>query len=56
MADDRMTLAQLLEEGSDADLVREMVGYVAQRRMDLDAEGLCGAPTASTAASAMCCA
>ena len=38
-----MALAQLLEKGSDADLLREMVGYVAQRLMELDVEGLCGA-------------
>lgn len=39
----RMALAELLEKGSDADLLREMVGFVAQRMMDLDVEGLCGA-------------
>jgi hypothetical protein len=43
MTDVRMALAQLLEKGSDADLLREMVGYVAQRLMELDVEGLCGA-------------
>lgn len=43
MTDMRMALAQLLEKGSDADLLREMVGFVAQRLMDLDVEGLCGA-------------
>lgn len=36
-------MAELLEKGSDADLLREMVGFVAQRMMDLDVEGLCGA-------------
>jgi putative transposase len=43
MTDVRMALAQLLEKGSDADLLREMVGYVAQRLMELDVEGVCGA-------------
>lgn len=43
MTDMRMALAELLEKGSDADLLREMVGFVAQRMMDLDVEGLCGA-------------
>jgi putative transposase len=43
MTDVRMALAQLLEKGSDADLLREMVGYVAHRLMELDIEGLCGA-------------
>ena len=37
----RMALAQLLEKGSDADLLREMVGYVAQRLMGLDTTRLC---------------
>lgn len=43
MTDDRMALRALLEKGSDADLLREMVGFVAQRLMDFEVEGLCGA-------------
>ena len=43
MTDDRMALAQLLEKGSDSDLLREMIGYVAQRLMQLDVDGLVGA-------------
>jgi transposase-like protein len=43
MTDDRMALAELLEKGSDRDLLREMIGYVAQRLMQLDVEGLVGA-------------
>lgn len=43
MTDVRMALTQLLEKGSDADLLWEMVGYVAQRLMELDVESLCGA-------------
>ncbi|MEO8341402.1 MAG: hypothetical protein ABI604_17145 [Nitrospirota bacterium] len=38
MTDDRMALAQLLEKGSDSDLLREMIGYVAQRLMQMDVE------------------
>jgi putative transposase len=38
-----MALAELIEKGSDADLLREMIGFVAQRLMDVDAESLCGA-------------
>jgi putative transposase len=38
-----MALAELAEKGPDADLLREMIQYVAQRRMDMDLEGLCGA-------------
>ncbi|MEO8751774.1 MAG: IS256 family transposase [Casimicrobiaceae bacterium] len=43
MTDERMALAELLEKGSDGDLLREMIGFVAQRLMDLDVEGLVGA-------------
>ena len=43
MTNDRMALAELLEKGSDRDLLREMIGYVAQRLMDVDVAGLVGA-------------
>lgn len=43
MTNDRMALAQLLEKGSEADLLREMIGYVAQRLMELDVENRVGA-------------
>lgn len=43
MTNDRMALVQLLEKGADADLLREMIGYVAQRLMDAEVEGLVGA-------------
>ena len=43
MTNERMAWAQLLEKGSDADLLREMIGYVAQRLMEVDVEGLVGA-------------
>jgi putative transposase len=43
MTDERMALAELLEKGSDRDLLREMIGFVAQRLMDLDVDGLVGA-------------
>jgi len=36
-----MALAELVEKGADADLLREMIQYVAQRMMDMDVEGLC---------------
>jgi putative transposase len=38
-----MALAELTEKGADADLLREMIQYVAQRMMDMDTEGLCAA-------------
>lgn len=43
MTVDRMILRELLEKGSDEDLLREMIGFVAQRMMDLEVESLCGA-------------
>jgi transposase-like protein len=43
MTIDRMTLKALLEKGSDDDLLREMIGFVANRMMDLEVEGETGA-------------
>ena len=43
MTDDRMALQALLEKGSDTDLLREMIGFVASRLMDCEVESLCGA-------------
>lgn len=43
MTDDMMNLQALLEKSSDADLLREMIGFAAQRLMELDVEGLTGA-------------
>jgi putative transposase len=44
MTDDMMNLRTLLEKSSDADLLREMVGFAAQRLMELEVESLTGAP------------
>jgi putative transposase len=38
-----MALAELIEKGSDVDLLREMIGFVSQRLMDCDVEALCAA-------------
>jgi putative transposase len=43
MTDDMMSLRTLLEKSSDADLLREMVGFAAHRLMELEVEGLTGA-------------
>ena len=43
MTDDMMTLRSLLEKSSDADLLREMIGFTAQRLMALEVQGLTGA-------------
>jgi len=44
MTDEIMSLRALLEKNSDADLLREMVGFAAQRLMELEVESLTGAP------------
>jgi transposase-like protein len=44
MTDPTMALRALLEKSSDAELLREMVGFTAQRLMELEAESLTGAP------------
>jgi len=38
-----IALAELVEKGADAELLREMIQYVAQRMMDMDVETLCQA-------------
>ena len=40
---DMMTLRALLEKSSDADLLREMIGFTAERLMAMEVEGLTGA-------------
>jgi len=43
MTNDMMTLRTLLEKSSDTDLLREMIGFTAQRLMALEVDGLTGA-------------
>ena len=43
MSDEMMSLRTLLEKSSDAELLREMVGFAAQRLMELEVESLTGA-------------
>ena len=43
MTNDMMTLRALMEKSADADLLREMIGYGAQRLMELEVGGLTGA-------------
>jgi putative transposase len=38
-----IALAELAEKGADADLLREMLQFVAQRMMEMDVESLCAA-------------
>jgi Transposase, Mutator family len=43
MTEDKIALRELLEKGSDTPLLREMIGFAAQRLMELETETLCGA-------------
>jgi putative transposase len=43
MTEDTIALRALLEKGSDATFLREMIGFAAQRLMELETDGLCGA-------------
>jgi putative transposase len=43
MTDEMMSLRALLEKSSDTDLLREMIGFTAQRLMELEVGGLTGA-------------
>jgi putative transposase len=43
MTDDMMDLRAFVEKTPDADLLREMTGYAAERLMDLEVAGLTGA-------------
>ena len=38
-----IALAELVEKGADADLLKQMIQFVAQRMMEMDAEGVCAA-------------
>src|ERR1700710_599331 len=43
MTDDKIALRALLEKGSDATFLREMIGFAAERLMQLETEGICNA-------------
>ena len=43
MTDDKITLRALLEKGSDTTFLREMIGFAAERLMQLETDTLCGA-------------
>jgi len=43
MTEDMMNLRALLEKSADGDLLREMIGFAAQRLMELEVEGQTGA-------------
>src|SRR6267378_3305177 len=43
MTEDKIALRALMEKGSDATFLREMIGFAAQRRMELETDTLRGA-------------
>jgi putative transposase len=43
MTDDSIALRELLEKSADTDLLREMIGFAAERLMELEVEGVTGA-------------
>jgi len=50
MTDAKMALLQLVEQEADADLVREMLAFAAERMMELEIEAKTGAPVGSRSA------
>jgi transposase-like protein len=44
MTNERMTLLELVEKEADGDLVREMLAFAAERLMEMEVEGVAGAP------------
>ena len=43
MTDDKIALSRLLEKSFDASFLREMIGFAAQRLMQLETETICNA-------------
>src|SRR3954465_10355795 len=43
MTNDKMVLLELIEKSADTDLIREMLGFAAERMMDLEVQACTGA-------------
>ena len=43
MTDEKMALLELIEKSADTDLIREMLGFAAERMMDLEVHACTGA-------------
>ena len=54
MTDDRIALRELLEKGSDATFLRELIGFAVLRLMELDMEARCGAAHGERSAERLC--
>ena len=50
MTDDKITLRALSEKGRDTTFLREMIGFAAERLMQLETDGLCGAASGERSA------
>ena len=48
MAKPSIALSELLENGSDTDLLREMIQHIVQRVMEMDVENICVASYGET--------
>ena len=51
MTDDRMALVELIEQGADSDLVRDMLAFAAEHMMDMEIEAKTGVPAGARSAA-----
>ncbi len=51
MTEDRLALVELIEQGADSDLVRDMLAFAAERMMDMEIEAKTGFPAGARSAA-----